>query len=359
MKILDLFKKKFRFLGLDIGPSSIKYIELSPHKDTFKVEKIGNYPLQGEVYQNNILSQPQVVGEAIQKISEQEDFNECKVSFAVPAPSVFTKVAKLSLMKKKELAENILLEAGNVIPHALSAVKLDYHVLRQSGKNNMDVLLIAAKNEVVEKIQDAIMYAGIDAGICDVEYFALQNAFEENYPELLEKTVALIEVGSRYSAVNIVRNGQSLFTGDVPTGGKMMTESLAEIFGMSVQDAEKLKRLEPVGDERLREAALEILNKNVENLAAELHRQLTFFWNASDMEGGVDKVFLSGGAAHTRGLVEMLQEKSGIETEILNPFKRIILPDQFKNSIGVPASYTVSVGLGLRNFGDKETPDFL
>ena len=360
MSFLDLFRKKYQFIGIDVGPSSIKFVELKARSgQSYEVTRLGHVPVAADLMNNNIVTQPQVAAEAIQKHIMNFESADHRVAFSVPAPSVFTKKAKMQQMSQKDLSQNIEFEAASLIPHAISAVYLDYHVVGEAGKGQMEVMVVAVKKEVVDKLSEVMQRAGIEPGIADVEYFAVQNAFEVNYPEMAEKTVALVELGSKYAAINIVRDGVSLFCGEVNIGGSSISESLAEVFGLSIEEAERLKQMEPVGDERMREAALDILEKNVEHLAGEINRQLNFFANAADLDGGLDRIMLSGGAAHTRGLQEAVAQKTGIETAVLDPFRSIALAPSFADSIRARASFTVSVGLALRKFSDKVIPDFM
>lgn len=349
MGFIDLFKQKFKFVGIDIGGSSAKFIELKEKGNAYSVVQIGTCALPKDVVQNNTISQPSVVADALRAAGADFDPKIYRGVFAVPAPSVFTKRHKVNQTNIKELKDTIEFEAASLIPHSINAVRLDFHVLGEAGKNQLEILVVAVKNDVIDRFVETVTVTGIEPGICDVEYFAVQNAFEVNYPDYLEKTVALVEIGSKYSAVNIISKGQSLFCGDVNIGGDYITQSLTDVFGMSEEEAEKLKQMEMVGDERLREAALDILSKNVEHVASELHRQLTFFCSAADT--GVDAVVLSGGAAHTRGLLESFSERSEVETFILDPFRKISYTD--KETLKAPASYAVSVGLAIRQFGDK------
>lgn len=349
MSFIDLFKQKFKFVGIDIGGSSAKFIELKERSGGYNVVQLGTCALPKDVVQNNTISQPSVVADALKSAGADFDPKVYRGVFAVPAPSVFTKRHKVNQTNIKELADTIQFEAASLIPHSINAVRLDFHVLGEAGKNQLEILVVAVKNDVIDRFVETVTVTGIEPGICDVEYFAVQNAFEANYPEYLEKTVALVEIGSKYSAVNLINKGQSLFCGDVNIGGDYITQSLTDVFGMSEEEAEKLKQMEMVGDERLREAALDILAKNVEHVASELHRQLTFFCSAADT--GVDCVVLSGGAAHTRGLIEAFSERSEVETFIIDPFKNVTYKE--KEKLKAPAAYSVSVGLALRSFGDK------
>ena len=320
----------------------------------------GIAPLKGDIFSNNVLSGAARVSEAIIQLTESQGISNERVAIAVPAPSVFTKKIKVPRMSLKELDANIQFEAGNFIPHNINAVRLDYHIVGDGGKNQLDVLVAAVKNEIIDSFLNAVEMAGIGVAIADVDTFAMQNMFEHNYPELTAKTIALVNMGQRYSSINICKGGDSLFCGDVAIGGKVFTDSLAEVFSLSSEDAERLKVL---GDKTnpLYDAAVDIMHKNVEQVAAEFNRQLSFFWNASGSDEGIDHIFLTGGGSCAPGLLEELSDKTGIECELMDPFRAIEVPASFDAAYikSLSPFIGVAVGLALREPGDRMAPSDL
>jgi type IV pilus assembly protein PilM len=278
----------------------------------------------------------------------------------MPGSSVFTKRVKMARMSLEELADNIQLEAGNFIPHNINAVKLDYHILGEAGKNQMEVLVVAVKEEVVDSFMDTLAFAGLEAAVIDVDYFALQNIFELANPERVDKTVGLINVGARFSSINICSNGASLFTGDVSIGGKLFTEGLIEQLSVSADEAEQMKRSPALAGEMADEVR-EALEKNIEYVASEFNRQLSFFWSASGAEETIDRILIAGGGARIAGLVEEMSEKTGIVCEYIDPLIGIEVPAGFDKAYIREISPVVGVaaGLALREPGDKLIPEFM
>lgn len=356
--MFGLLKKQHSFLAVDIGSSSLKFLELSTSGEKPTLLKLDMKQLSGEVFSNNMITNASRVAEAVNAFVEENDCTGKRVVTAVPGPAVFTKRIKMAHMDLADLEASIQMEAANFIPHNISAVKLDFHILGEAGKNQLDVLIVAVKNEIIDSFSDAMSLAGLDLGIVDVDYFALQNAFEANYPEMTTKNVAIINMGYRYSSINICKNGQTLFTGDISTGSKHFTDTLVEIFGVTPEEANKLKRGES-SDSKLKEAASDILQKSVEQVAADFNRQLTFFWNASGSDEGIDAIFLTGGGSLTPGFVEALGEKTTVECKKLDPFKEVeIDPSIGEDRAKSLAPYMgVAFGLGLREYGDKIIPD--
>jgi len=356
-----LFRKRETLVGLDIGSSTIKLVELDLTADKPVLLNVGVARTPSDCISGNSISKPELVAEVVTSLFEENNIAEGRrISVAMPGSSVFTKRVKMPRMSLDELADNIQLEAGNFIPHNINAVKLDYHIIGESGKNQIDVLVVAVKEEVVESFLDTLSYAGLEAAVVDVDYFALQNIFELAAPERVAKTVALINVGARFSSINICSKGSSLFTGDVSIGGKLFTESIAEQLSMRPDEAEAIKRApETAGDsvDQVREA----LEKNIEYVASEFNRQLSFFWGASGAEETIDRILIAGGGARVDGLVEEMSEKTGIVCEYLDPLSGIETPAGFDKAYikEIGPVLGVAMGLALREPGDKMIPEFM
>ncbi len=356
MGLLDLFQKSEALLSLDIGSSSIKLVELDTSQTPVKLLNIGKKDFTQDVFSNNVLTKVDAASEALSLLLEANSVDDKRVATAVPGPSVFTKKIKMQNMPYHELSSNIQFEASNFIPHNIDAVKLDFHILGESGKNQLDILIVAVKSEVVESFLDCLSLTGLQTAIVDVDYFALQNIFEHNYPELFDKTVAVIDMGARFSNVNIVSGGQSLFTGDLGVGGNTVTDALEAELGISSTEAEELKT---GGDQSAQ--AKKIIEMKVDELATELNRQLSFFWSASGSEEGIDQIMLTGGGSQVTGLFEGLADKTGLPCDEMDPFKEIDTSEGFDPDFlnELRPQMAVALGLGLRQPGDREIPDYL
>jgi type IV pilus assembly protein PilM len=178
--------------------------------------------------------------------------------------------------------------------------------------------------------------------------------FSINYPDAINKTVALIDIGARFSSVSILHGGFSLFAGDVSVGGRLFTDALVETLGMEPAEADEAKMGGTVKgyDESL---VIETLDRTTEHIASELHRQLGFFWNASGADRAIEAIYLSGGASRANGLRDSLASLTGIECILVDPFKAVEWSGQFDQEYieEIKSSMGVSVGLASRRFADK------
>lgn len=357
---MKFLRKQESFIALDIGSSAVKLLELDLSGAKPKLINIGVQPLPAEVFANNMIAQTDVVAEKINALLESNEIAGKRVVVAMPGPSVFTKRIQVQKMSRKELAENIQFEAGNYIPHNVEAVRLDFHVIGAAGKNQLDVLLVAVKNEIIDSFLDTLGVANLEAAVVDIDYFAVQNMYELAHPELLDKTVALIDVGSRFSGINICRGGLSLFCGDVSVGGKSISDEIADSTGLPFDEAEKLK-IKNTKESEHYSAVVEIIDRSTEQMASELNRQLSFFWNAAGADEGIDKIMLSGGSALLPGLIEELSTKTGIECALLDPLAGIECGSSFESGFlsEIALRMSVGVGLALREPGDKIYPEDL
>lgn len=359
MGFSHLFKRKESLVAVDVGAGGIKLVELDVSANSTILRNLAFLQFDREKHQGNISIKPEKVAEHLVNIFQANQIVAKKIVTAVPGPSSFTKRVKLPKTDPKQLAANLEFEAPNHIPHNPDAVRLDFHIIGEDRKNKVDVLIVAVKNEVIDNLLVCFSLADLEVAIVDVDYFALQNAFELNYPEYFNKTVVLIDVGARYSSINICRSGESLFAGDVLVGSKQLFEGAAAEMGLSLEEFENLR--EKAKDSGEKADINKALQVSVQNIVNELNRQLSFFWNAAGAEGAIDLIMLTGGIAGAFGLSEELAKKTAIPCELIDPFKELERSEHIDQAYltEVAPFMAVAVGLGLRQIGDKIIPDFL
>src|SRR6202140_4447174 len=205
-------------VGLDIGSSSIKAVELKNTKAGYELVSFGLEPLaQDTVVDGAIMDAPLVAG-AIGTIFDRQQIRTRSVATAVSGHSVIVKRVTLPLMSEEELYDRIQSEASQHIPFDISDVNLDHQIL-ESGDSQMDVLLVAVKKDKILNYTNVLAQAGKTPVVVDIDAFGLQNCFEGNYDPDAGQTVALLNVGASVMNINIVRGGVPLFTRDVSVGG--------------------------------------------------------------------------------------------------------------------------------------------
>lgn len=353
MGLRDIFRKREQLVGIDIGATGIKLVELDLRGAMPRLVNVAMAPLSGDLFSNYAITRLDRVGEQLTQLLAAQGVSDRRVVTAVPGPSVFTKKIAVPRLKPAELAAHVQLEAGNFVPHKIDAVKLDYQVLGPRGKQELEVLVAAVKNEIIESYVDALGLAGLEAAVVDVDAFALQNVFELGYPEYRERTVALVNVGARYSCISICAQGRSLLIGDIPAAGRSITEALAAGLGVTFDVAEDLKRQR--GGASPAATYGEVCARAVESVAAELNRQLTFLWSASGTGQPIDAVFITGGGADVPGFIESVTKKTGLPCAPLDPVRGIDVSSGCDPAIvgGLQSRIAIAVGLALREPGDR------
>ncbi|MDZ4786089.1 MAG: type IV pilus assembly protein PilM [bacterium] len=352
---MAFFKKQKDFLAIDIGASSIKLMELDCRGAKPYLLNASITPLPGNVFSNNQISKKEIVADKIRTALANHDRNDINIVVAMPAPSVFTKRVSMSNIDAKELAATVRFEAGSYIPQGTDSVKLDFCITSRKPTGEIEVLVIAVKNEIVDSFLETINMAGFDTGIVDVDYLALQNSFEACYPEMYETPTCLVHVGSRYSFINICKSGVSLFSGNISLGGMNITQEIAKTMGIDPKDAETLK-LEMEQGKAADEKIVAIVDKTRRSLVSDLDRQIRIMWNASGAEGELAQIMLSGGGALLPNLVSDLSSASGLKCELLDPFRFIEVGDEFDREYiqKLSPSMSIAAGMALRHFGDKQ-----
>ena len=355
-----LFGRSRNLVGLDIGDSSIKVVEL---KDLGKgrgwqLVKLGWEPLSPEAIVDGAIMDSQLVVETIQRLFERLRIKNTHVATSVSGHSVIVKRITVPAMSEAELAESIQWEAEQYIPFDIEDVRLDYEVLESSslsGEGNMDVLLAAAKKEKINDYTTVIGQAGLTAECVDVGAFALQNAFEANYEFEPHQTTALVDVGAAVSSISVLQGGTALYWRDMNNiGGNQYTVAIQKELNLSAEQAERLKKGEEV-DGIPYERVLPILSAVNDDVGAEIQKTLDFFKQISPSEEGLSRLYLTGGSAQAVHLKEHLADRLKTQVELFNPFRKIE-PSGREVALDVLHQMTptasVAVGLALRKLGD-------
>ncbi len=351
-----MFGRHKPVVGLDIGSSAVKAVELRPAGRTFKVVGFGIEPIPGDTIVDGAIIDAAAVTGAIDRLFETTRIKTREVVSSLSGNSVIVKKITLPVMSEAELSESIQWEAEQYIPFDIQDVNLDYQILSTSpgGKGNMDVLLVAAKKDKITDYTDVIRQSGRTPVVVDVDGFAVQNVYEANYDAEPGAVVALLNAGASGVNMNIVSGGQSLFTRDISMGGNAFTEAIQKELGLSFDRAERAKKGEAVDGVEAADVG-PILRTVTENLLLEIQKTLDFFKATAGSER-IDRVLVSGGTSRVDGLLERLADRFGAPVDLLDPFRRIEIDAPrfgFDRVEDVASTSAVAVGLALRRAGDR------
>jgi type IV pilus assembly protein PilM len=357
--IKDLFSSKKQLVGLDIGSSFLKLAEIDSTGTGYILNRYHQIPLPKGVVNDGILIEPQTLTRKIKELFALSGSKRRYVATSLSGNSVISQKVTFMAMPPDELRVLIHDEAGKYLPFdSMEDVSYDFQILGDNEFNptQMDVMLVAAKNEIVDSYADAVKSAGLNAVIVDVDSFALETMYEENYDFEGDEIAVLVNIGSSMTNINVVKNGGSVLTRDFTLGGDDITEAIQQSMGLaSFDEAERIKIRGPEGDEAAQERFRDSLLAAADPICAEIERSVDYYRSTY---GGqeIKVILLSGGSANIPGLAENLKLRMNIKTEIVNPFKKISYNQkQFSaeeiEKIGPSAA--VCVGLALRRLGDK------
>ncbi len=349
------FGKPKSVVGLDIGSSAVKAVELRASGKGWRVAAIASEPVPPDSIVDGAIIDGGAVADAIKRLFGNKAFKTKEVAASLSGNAVIVKKISLPVMTEQELAESIYWEAEQYIPFDIQDVNLDYQVLDPGtgadARGTMDVLLVAAKKEKIADYTNVITQAGRQAVVVDVDAFALQNAYEANYGSE-NGIVVLLNCGASATNVNIIANGQSLFTRDLSIGGNSYTEAVQRELNLPFDAAEQAKKGFPI-EGHTYDDVKPVLHAVTENLLLEIQKTFDFF-RATAMSDRIDRIVLSGGGSAVDGFPDALAERFTIPVELFDPFRQVAFDKPPAGGVGdLAATAAVAVGLALRKAGDR------
>ncbi|MBI1798910.1 MAG: type IV pilus assembly protein PilM [Candidatus Eisenbacteria bacterium] len=350
-----LFGKKQSLVGLDIGSHTIKAVELEPQSN--KGYRLVNWgisaPLAEAIVDGEIMDR-QLVTDAITNLLESRGMKSRSVVAAVSGRAVIVKKITMNKLSAEDAQQAVYWEAEQHVPYDINDVSLDFEILGPAPNDpkQMQVLLVAAKKDMVMSFSDLIREAGLQPLIVDVDSFAAQNALASNYDFGAEEVVAILNIGAEMTNINITQAGVPYFTKDLQVGGHTFIEGAQRKFNLSQSEAAAAVR----GESGAGLDVVPVIEQSCEPLATALERAQAYLRTAGEA-GPVTRIMLCGGAAMTPGVPEFLSRRFGVGAEIANPLARIGYdPALFagQDVMKVAPLLTVGIGLALRRLGEKK-----
>ena len=350
-----LFGKKIHLVGLDIGSRTIKVSELIDTKKGYSLKNFGTIDIPSGVIEEGTIKDPETVAGSIRELFKTYNIKEQNVAISVGGYSVIVKKISVQTMTEEELQDTIQFEAEQYIPFDITDVNLDFQMLGEAegNPNQMNVLLVAAKRDMVDDYINLVQIAGLNPCIIDVDAFALQNIFELNY-DIEDESIALIDIGASKTSLNITKGTASLFMRDVSLGCGQINQKIIALAECTPEEAETLKFSEEP-DKISQNDIIEITTSVITDWCTEIRRALDFFYSTYPDEH-IKRIVLSGGGANINEFKELLAEETSTDVETINPFKNINL-----ESSRLDASYleqvapqaAICMGLAIRRVDDK------
>jgi type IV pilus assembly protein PilM len=313
-------------------------------------------PLVPQTIVDGTIMDQSAVADSIRQLWSRLRLKQKDVAIAIAGHSVIIKKIAVPQMTPEALAMNIRAEAEHHIPFGRDDVEIDYHVTNPStASGQTEMLLVAAKKEVVNDYVQVVRDAGLIPQVVDVAAFASQNGFEANYPLDPRETIVLINIGAAISNINIVRSGVSLFTRDVTIGGNAYTEEIQKQLGIAADEAEAYKvGGNQVEDGVVPQEVIRVMEGVSEVMAGEFQRSLDFFL-ATTADANVTRIVLAGGSAKIASLHRAIERRSRLPLEVADAWRRVEIDptlDRTYLSAHSPEAL-IGVGLAMRAAGDK------
>jgi type IV pilus assembly protein PilM len=333
-------------VGLDIGSHSIKAIVLDQSKAGLVLSSVGQAILPPEAIIEGAVQEPELVANAIKNLVKSLKVKAKNVCTSISGYSVIIKKISLPTATREELSENIEVEAEQFIPFDISEVNVDFQIVGQSESNEeqMEVVLVAAKRDVIDTYMKLLVDSGLKPTIIDVDVFALENAFTHNQPDVNE-TVALVDIGANKMNINVIKGGMSLLTKDAAMGGARITAEIQDAFDVDFKTAEAIK----TGGMEAPDQALvdDIVSRAAENWVAESKRTIDYL-EASYPGEAIHGIYISGGSSRIASLDQYFQKELGVPVKRFNPFEQIgINTTKFDPAYIEYMAPQVSICLGL------------
>jgi len=347
MALLGFLGGKKTSVGLDIGSGIVKLVVVDHRGSEPELVRVATTEVAADAIVEGEIMDPGIVAEAIRGLFSTAGVKPKGVVTAVGGRDVIVKKIQMDRMREVEARDVIRWEAEQHVPFDMANVELDFQILDPEAEGlQMNVLLVAAKRELVEGRVSLLREAGLEPAIIDVDAFAIHNAFELNYPEAMHGVVGLVNIGHEVTNVNILDDGVPVLTRDLAVGTRRFREDLQREKGLSAEDSERVV----TGTAQSVDLAGYVEARG-EEVAVGVERAAAFLATASRSAGGLSRVFTSGGGARIPGLNDALAQRLKVPVELANPVQRLKVRDTVYESVSldeVAPLLMLSVGLALR-----------
>jgi len=343
---MGLFGRKKATVGLDIGSGFVKVVEVDHSGDQPEVRRVAMRALPADTIVEGEIMDYAMVSDTVRALFQELGLKGRDVVTGVGGHDVIIKKIEMDRMSEGDARDVIRWEAEQHVPFDIKSVELDFQILNPDSEGvRMEVLLVAAKRELVDNKMSLLEDAGVTPAIIDVDAFALHNALEYNYPSSREGIVALVNMGHEVTNVNILENGAPILTRDIPFGSRRVREDLQRERGLTAQQAEAIVqgRESVAGLDQVVASAADEVGVGIERAAA--------FLMTRQSGEGIGEIFLSGGGARIPGMADALTRRMSVSTRLVNPFERIPVDPAAGGRLNLEEAspmLLLSLGLALR-----------
>ncbi len=344
-------KKADTLLGVDISTTSIKILQLSAIGNSYKVENYIIRPLPPNSVVEKNISDIDAVGECISQAVSILKPSLRDAAVAVAGSAVITKTIEMNAaLTDSEMENQIVVEADQYIPYPLDEVSIDFvrQELSEKSPDLVEVLLAACRRENVDARVTALELGGLEAKVVDIEAYAIERAFTllaDQIGSEDDQTVAIVDIGSMMTTLNVILNGKTIYTREQMFGGNQLSEEVQRRFGLSAAEAEVAMKRGGLPEEYEQE----ILTPFKDQVTQQVSQTLQFFFSSSHYNE-VDHILLAGGVAAIDGLCDLIQESLSTPVRVANPFENLAIGSKINKTMlsNDAPSLLIACGLAMR-----------
>jgi type IV pilus assembly protein PilM len=346
---LPFLSKEQLVVGVDIGSHAVKVCQLKRTERGYAVVNLGSSVIPEGAVDDGTLNDPEAVGAVISELFSNLKIKSKKVGFSISGYSVIVKKVNLSVMDDAKLEEHIMAEAEQYIPFDIEDVYLDFQDLKTNTaeSDRTDVMLVAAKKEIVDGYIEMLDSLGLQPVIVDVDGFALENTYEHNHPK--NENVALVDIGASKMNINILSGGISVVARDIVVGSRQLTDQIQNAFDLEYEEAEALKLGHTPAEEK--QAQIEgIFTSTCTQWVLEIKKAIDLY-HSNHPDEPLTKLVLSGGGSKVTGLTDFLTSETSLPVELFNPFENMVVnnkkidPEYLKN---IGPEMAIATGIAIR-----------
>jgi type IV pilus assembly protein PilM len=334
-------------VGLDIGSGLIKVAVIDHGKREPILTRVAIAPLLADAIVEGEIMDPGIVADAVKSALEAAGVRSKKVVTAVGGRDVIIKKIQIERVKEAQARELMRWEAEQHVPFDMESVELDFQILDPDAEGlEMQVLLVAAKRELVEAKLRLLTDAGLQPAAVDVDAFALHNAFEVNHPDAMQGVVGLVNIGHEVTNINLLDDGVPILTRDITVGTRRFREDLQRERGLNAEQADAL--LQGYDQSPHLQA---VLSTRGEEIAVGIERAAAFLASSSRASSPLRTVYTCGGGSRVPGLTEMLAQRLRIPVHQANPLQRVRVRDGAFDTLvidEIAPLLMLPIGLALR-----------
>jgi type IV pilus assembly protein PilM len=347
MALFGLFGGKKSSVGLDVGSGIIKLVVIDHGGSEPEITKVATTEVAADAIVEGEVMDPGIVAEAIRGLFSAAGVKHKSVVTAVGGRDVIVKKIQMDRMKEGDAREVIRWEAEQHVPFDMANVELDFQILDPDAEGlQMNVLLVAAKRELIESRMSLLGEAGLEPAVVDVDAFAIHNAFEVNHADAMQGIVGLVNIGHEVTNVNVLEDGVPVLTRDLSVGTRRFREDLQREKGLSAEDSEQV-----IQGQQQNPDLRGYVETHGEEISVGVERAAAFLATASRASSGLARVYTSGGGSRIPGLNEVLGNRLRVPVEAASPVQGLRVKDSVFNMVPldeIAPLLMLSVGLALR-----------